>query len=96
MRDQKTLPRPIVGSFSGEVESGEAEDGPKTVIPNRYSMSSRVANSVRREAQAGGDVEAGGGTGDAEALSAFFARVPEGDRTFFKEDVLHGLSKLAA
>jgi len=23
------------------------------------------------------------GTGDAEALSAFFARVPEGDRTFF-------------
>ena len=29
------------------------------------------------------------GTGDAEALSAFFARVPEGDRTFFKEDVMH-------
>ena len=29
------------------------------------------------------------GAGDAEALSAFFARVPEGDRTFFKEDVLH-------
>lgn len=28
--------------------------------------------------------------GDADALSAFFARVPEGDRTFFKEDVLHG------
>jgi L-amino acid N-acyltransferase YncA len=28
--------------------------------------------------------------GDAAALSAFFARVPEGDRTFFKEDVLHG------
>src|SRR5689334_13726655 len=29
MRDQKTLPRPIVESFSGEVESGEATDGPK-------------------------------------------------------------------
>jgi RimJ/RimL family protein N-acetyltransferase len=29
------------------------------------------------------------GAGDAEVLSAFFARVPEGDRTFFKEDVLH-------
>ena len=27
--------------------------------------------------------------GDATQLSAFFARVPEGDRTFFKEDVLH-------
>jgi L-amino acid N-acyltransferase YncA len=30
------------------------------------------------------------GSGDAEALSGFFTRVPEGDRTFFKEDVLHG------
>jgi RimJ/RimL family protein N-acetyltransferase len=29
------------------------------------------------------------GPGDADALAAFFARVPEGDRTFFKEDVLH-------
>jgi L-amino acid N-acyltransferase YncA len=28
------------------------------------------------------------GAGDADALRAFFARVPEGDRTFFREDVL--------
>jgi ribosomal protein S18 acetylase RimI-like enzyme len=27
-------------------------------------------------------------TSDREALAQFFARVPEGDRTFFKEDVL--------
>ena len=27
------------------------------------------------------------GAGDLDALQAFFARVPEGDRTFFKEDV---------
>jgi len=30
------------------------------------------------------------GAADAAALAAFFAEVPEGDRTFFKEDVLHG------
>jgi RimJ/RimL family protein N-acetyltransferase len=27
-------------------------------------------------------------TGDAPALSDFFARIPDGDRTFFKEDML--------
>ena len=28
------------------------------------------------------------GPGDADAVRAFFSRVPEGDRTFFREDVL--------
>jgi ribosomal protein S18 acetylase RimI-like enzyme len=40
-------------------------------------------------ARPGTDVEIRAlGPGDADALRAFFTRVPEGDRTFFREDVL--------
>ena len=40
-------------------------------------MTTRTEVEIRRVEQS-----------DADALRAFFARVPEGDRTFFREDVL--------